>query len=207
MLPFPFPHLALQASIHHTTFAARLSTLLHPLPLSSAATVPLILVPNGSFLLFNNTHALSSKRTTRPSGRCSSFFVRTTTACRTSPRRILVAVLEEEVLRGMGRAFLITTTISSPVKGGGGAEGRAGRRRANVSSSCGGTDDFPLALELARDSPTVARPLDVGFRSTLTHSATSPPELSMIWENQERVKEAVLSVILLHWRSGSRGQG
>lgn len=120
------------SSTHHTTFAARLNTLLHPLPLSSAATVPLILVPNGSFLLFNKTQALSSKRTTRPSGRCSSFFVRTTTACRTSPRRILVAVEEEEVLSGMGRAFLITTTISSPV----GDTARRGGGRGSVSWDC-----------------------------------------------------------------------
>lgn len=42
---------------------------------------------------------------------------------------------------------------------------------------------FSLAFSLAVNSPTVARPLEVGFRSTFTHSATSPPELSMICEH------------------------
>lgn len=63
-----------------TTFPARLKILLQPLALSSDATVPVMRVPSGSFLLFKRMHALSSKRTTLPSALCSSFFVRTTTA-------------------------------------------------------------------------------------------------------------------------------
>ena len=69
------------------TLGAKLAILPHPAARSSLATTPLTRVPRGSFLLLSKTHALSSKRITRPSGRVISFFVRTMTACRTSPLR------------------------------------------------------------------------------------------------------------------------
>jgi hypothetical protein len=61
----------------------------HCFCLSSAATTPLTLEPMGSPALLMRTQALSSNLTTLPSGRCHFFAVRTTTACRTSPRRTL----------------------------------------------------------------------------------------------------------------------
>src|SRR4030081_3620557 len=55
--------------------------------LSSVEDQPFNLVPIGSPVLLIKTHALSSNLTTLPSGLCSFFFVRTTTACLISPRR------------------------------------------------------------------------------------------------------------------------
>ena len=54
--------------------------LLHCLFLNSLPTTPFNRDPIGSPPLLINTQALSSKRTTLPSGRCSFFAVRTTTA-------------------------------------------------------------------------------------------------------------------------------
>ena len=53
--------------------------------------LPFSLVPIGSPALLINTQALSSNLTTLPSGLCSFFFVRTTTACLKSPLRTLFA--------------------------------------------------------------------------------------------------------------------
>jgi hypothetical protein len=71
----------------------------------------------GSPALLIKTQALSSNLTTLPSGRCHFFAVRTTTACRTSPRRTLFAALTEtEVASGPKfRCFWTTTTMRSPV--------------------------------------------------------------------------------------------
>lgn len=97
------------------TLGARLAILPQPAARSSLATTPLTRVPSGSFLLFSRTHALSSKRMTRPSGLVISFLVRTMTACRTSPRRTFCVFAWPGVLE-TGRAFCTTTTISSPEK-------------------------------------------------------------------------------------------
>lgn len=122
----------------HATLGASEQILLHPLSLSSAATTPFTRVPRSSrcrthtlvsssilplegrtrqlTLLFNSTAALSSNLIHLPSGLRVSFFVRTTTALLTSPLRTLLAIaaLVAAVPVGIGRAFLMTTTISSP---------------------------------------------------------------------------------------------
>lgn len=92
-----------------------------PLSLSSAPTTPLTLVPNGSFLLLRRTAALSSNRTNLPSGLLTRVFVRTTTARRMSPLRTLFAARSDDPEElgpvppaAIGRAFLMTQTISSP---------------------------------------------------------------------------------------------
>lgn len=59
-------------------------------------------------------HALSSNRIYRPSGRGVSFFVRTTSACRTSPFLTFMAAAWPTKLGLIGLAFLTTHTISSP---------------------------------------------------------------------------------------------
>lgn len=89
----------------------------HCFCLSSAATTPLTLDPIGSPALLISTQALSSNLTTLPSGLCHFFAVRTTTACRTSPRRTLFAALMETLLPVSGpkfRCFFTTTTMRSP---------------------------------------------------------------------------------------------
>jgi hypothetical protein len=80
---------SLARRFNYTTLGAKLQILLHPLSLSSLATTPVTLVPKRSLLLLRSTAALSSNLTYLPSGLLVSFFVRTTTACRTSPRRTL----------------------------------------------------------------------------------------------------------------------
>src|SRR5712671_4924834 len=106
------------------TLGAKLTILPHPFILKSALTTPPMRVPSISRLLFNNTAALSSKRTQRPSGRRTGFLQRTITARRTSPRCTLGALdtaaepepdPEPDCAWGeMGRARLTTQTISSP---------------------------------------------------------------------------------------------
>ena len=96
------------------TLGAILTIFPHPFVLKSALTGPFIRVPNISRLLFNNTAALSSNRTTRPSGRGTAFFVLTTTARRTSPRLTLTAVADARADAGIGLARFTTQTISSP---------------------------------------------------------------------------------------------
>jgi hypothetical protein len=107
-------HLLLRAQ---TCIGASDSIFDHCFCLSSAATTPLTLDPMGSPALFISTQALSSNLTTLPSGRCHFFAVRTTTACRTSPRRTLFAALIETLLPVSGPkflCFLTTTTMRSP---------------------------------------------------------------------------------------------
>ena len=96
------------------TLGAMLTIFPHPFVLKSALTGPFIRVPNISRLLFNNTAALSSNRTSRPSGRGTAFFVLTTTARRTSPRLTLTAVADARADAGIGLARFTTQTISSP---------------------------------------------------------------------------------------------
>lgn len=87
------------ARAHHARFrmqevkedSPKLTIFPQPLALSSAATTPPILFPTISFLLLTNTAALSSNLTYLPSGLLVGYFVRTTTARRTSPRRTLGA--------------------------------------------------------------------------------------------------------------------
>lgn len=75
-------------------------------------------VPMGSPFLLMRTQALSSKRTTLPSGRCSFLAVRTTTACRMSPRRTLLAALTDTLPPPDSgpklRCFCTTTMMRSP---------------------------------------------------------------------------------------------
>lgn len=92
----------------------------HCLSLNSAATTPFNLVPMGSPDLWINTQALSSNLTTLPSGLWYFFAVRTTTACRTSPRRTLFAALIPTLPPDSGpkfRCFWTTTTMRSPSTG------------------------------------------------------------------------------------------
>lgn len=103
---------------HQTCIGARLKILLHFLSLSSFPTTPFIRDPIGSPPLLISTQALSSKRTTLPSGRWYFFFVRTTTACRMSPRRTLFAADTETAPPDSGpklRCFCTTTMMRSPV--------------------------------------------------------------------------------------------
>jgi hypothetical protein len=96
------------------TLGAKLTILPHPFIRKSALTTPPRRVPNISRLLFRSTAALSSNRTTRPSGRRTGFRHRTITARRTSPRRTF-KTLETACAPGeMGRARFTTQTISSP---------------------------------------------------------------------------------------------
>ena len=96
------------------TLGAKLTILPHPFIRKSALTTPPRRVPNISRLLFRSTAALSSNRTTRPSGRRTGFRHRTMTARRTSPRRTF-KTLETACAPGdMGRARFTTQTISSP---------------------------------------------------------------------------------------------
>ena len=98
------------------TLGAKLTILFHPFNLRSALTIPPIRVPSISRLLFSRTAALSSKRTTVPSGRRTSFRVRTMTARRTSPRLTLTAFTDAWAAAEIGLAFCTTTTISSPTE-------------------------------------------------------------------------------------------
>lgn len=140
----------------------------HCFCLSSAATTPLTLDPMGSPALLMSTQALSSNLTTLPSGRCHFFAVRTTTACRTSPRRTLLAALMETLLPVSGpkfRCFFTTTTMRSPAC------------PVNLYPHCvtrplsGGPPPSHLF-----HIPTLAGRFD---RRTLTHSTIAAPELSM----------------------------
>lgn len=109
--------------------------LLHFFLFNSAPTTPLIRDPTGSPDLLSKTQALSSKRTTEPSRRWVGYLVRTTTACRTSPRLTLAAaempaIPEEDA----PLCSWTTTTIRSPVMVRWCPDGRRdrniGRRRA-----------------------------------------------------------------------------
>ena len=75
-------------------------------------------LPMGSPPLLIKTHALSSKLTTLPSGRWYFFAVRTTTACRMSPRRTLLAALTVTALVSAPklRWRWTTTMILSPAE-------------------------------------------------------------------------------------------
>jgi hypothetical protein len=128
--------IVLVTKANHATFDASEHILLQPFSRSSAATTPLTLVPSNSrcireitisrtistridkslhTLLLSSTAALSSKRIHLPSGRRVSFLVRTMTARLTSPLLTLLAAAEPGAVPvGTGRAFLTTTTISSP---------------------------------------------------------------------------------------------
>src|SRR6266702_5661774 len=96
------------------TLGAKLTILPHPFIRRSALTTPPRRVPNISRLLFRSTAALSSNRTTRPSGRRTGFLHRTMTARRTSPRRTFKTFETACAPGEMGRARFTTQTISSP---------------------------------------------------------------------------------------------
>lgn len=96
------------------TRGARLVILLQPFLRRSALTIPVILVPNISFLLFRRTTALSSNFTNRPSGLIVARRVRTTTARRTSPLFTFCVVPTAREAEAMGRDCFTTQTISSP---------------------------------------------------------------------------------------------
>lgn len=126
-------------------------------------------MPSSSRLLLRRTAALSSNRIERPSGRFVSFFVRTTTARRISPRRTLfdASKFDDEEdgpdeFWGIGRARLITHTISSPVQ---------------FKSYQHHSFKSLLSFKSSPIRACPCRPLNL---RTLMHSAISPPELSMI---------------------------
>jgi hypothetical protein len=84
-----------------------------------SANSPFNLVPIGSPALLIKTQALSSNFTTLPSGLCSFFAVRTTTACLISPLRTLFAADVETLAPGPDsgpkfRCFCTTTMMRSP---------------------------------------------------------------------------------------------
>ena len=112
-LPSPFPSLV--PLTLYKCIGAKLNILLHLKFLNSFPTTPFSLVPIGSPPLFTNTHALSSKFTTLPSGLWYFFFVRTTTACRMSPRRTLLAALSCAWEESKERCFWTTTSMRSPI--------------------------------------------------------------------------------------------
>lgn len=92
----------------------------HCLSRNSLPTIPFSRLPIGSPALLISTHALSSNFTTLPSGRWYFFTVRTTTACRMSPRRTLFAAAIETEPPGPDsgpkeRCFWTTTMMRSPV--------------------------------------------------------------------------------------------
>jgi hypothetical protein len=96
------------------TLGAKLTIFPQPFIRRSALTTPPRRVPNISRLLFRSTAALSSNRTTRPSGRRTAFRHRTMTARRTSPRRTFKTLETACAPAEMGRARFTTHTISSP---------------------------------------------------------------------------------------------
>src|SRR5690606_26369192 len=65
---------------HYSTSGASEMIFMNPRPRSSRTTGPKIRVPIGSSFLLTRTAAFESKRITLPSGRRTSFFVRTITA-------------------------------------------------------------------------------------------------------------------------------
>jgi len=121
---------------------------------------PFNLVPIGSPVLLIKTHALSSNLTTLPSGLCSFFFVRTTTACRISPRRTLFAAAVDTLpLPGPDsgpklRCFWTTTIMRSP-----------GKSQLRIYSE---DTEFIVPIFAC-----------LFIFKTLTHSTTAAPELSM----------------------------
>ena len=101
------------------TLGASATIFPHPFSLRSPLTTPPTREPSISLLLLISTAALSSKRTTRPSGRTAVFLVLTTTARRTSPRFTLRAAAvdvfaEPDSVEGIARARSTTHTIWSP---------------------------------------------------------------------------------------------
>ena len=96
---------------------AILRILLHFFLRSSAPTTPLTRVPMGSPALLMRTQALSSNLTTLPSGRCTCFRVRTTMACRMSPRFTLFAAEAEPIPASEApRCFWTIATMRSPTE-------------------------------------------------------------------------------------------
>lgn len=119
----PSPSLSLTTlPVHQTPHPP----LLQPIPTNVTENHLLVIrVPIGSPVLLISTHALSSKRTTCPSLRCSFFAVRTTIACRISPRRTLfMACAAPPPPPGLAlspklRCFCTTTMMRSPAVVGG----------------------------------------------------------------------------------------
>lgn len=122
--------------------------------------VPTTRVPSGSLFFPINTHALSSKRTTWPSRRCSSLAHRTTTACRMSPRFTLLAPIRPSPCE---RCFCTTTTISSPARG-----ERTLSALVPRSGQCPRLQTSNVPIRAGRF-----------IRAICAHSTTSAPELSM----------------------------
>lgn len=99
----------------HACIGAMLRILLHFFFASSFPTTPLMRLPIGSPALLTNTHALSSKRIELPSRRPTWYLVRTTTACRISPRLTLLPVEAAMPSAEAPRCSWTTTTIRSPI--------------------------------------------------------------------------------------------
>jgi hypothetical protein len=152
----------------HTCMGASDSILDHSLCFSSAATTPLTLDPIGSPALLIRTQALSSNLTTLPSGRCHFFAVRTTTACRTSPRRTLFAALMDTLLPVSGpkfRCFLTTTTMRSPARVNCPFQPHFGRLHTNFRRSLRSQDVDALDYGSARVVDAVDEGLEMGCMS------------------------------------------
>lgn len=114
-----YAHKNIPISSRYKCIGAKLKILLHCLSRNSLPTTPFSRLPIGSPPLLISTHALSSNFTTLPSGRWYFLTVRTTTACRMSPRRTLLAA-ETETLPPEPdsgpklRCFWTTTIMQSP---------------------------------------------------------------------------------------------
>lgn len=140
----------------YACIGAMLRILLHFFFLSSCPTTPLTRVPTGSPALLIKTHALSSNRTTLPSLLETFCFVRTTTACRMSPRLTLFAAEEEAMPSAWAPlCFWTTTTIRSP-----------GWKLVSRAATAPGEDQVPIDACLFW--PTI-----------IAHSTMAAPELSM----------------------------
>lgn len=110
--------LSLKSETSHT-LGASATIFPHPFNRRALLTTLPTREPSISLLLLISTAALSSNRTTRPSGRISVFLVLTTTARRTSPRFTLSAAAvdvfaEPDSVDGIERARSTTHTIWSP---------------------------------------------------------------------------------------------
>src|SRR5271157_1545789 len=100
-----FPCVSIPASSYSTS-GARETIFMKSFSRSSRATGPKMRLPFGLLFASMTTQALSSNRMNVPSGRCSSLWVRTTTAFSIPPF----------LMAAFGRASFTATTMMSPMR-------------------------------------------------------------------------------------------
>lgn len=128
----------------------------------------------GSPLLLIKTQALSSNRITLPSFLCSSFFALTTTACRKSPLRTLLAIPCPCPDVDSGPKFLCfwtTTMIRSPVK-------RISQCRWLSSNNC----TYPRSLSLLAHDGHTFHEGGTGVVDAVKHRLTSHQSAICPWQ-------------------------